>query len=63
MPSLKPDLTESFLVDMKAEKKAVYRAPQLTRYGDLRALTKAGSKGNTEFLSMCAPWGLKTFKC
>ena len=43
MPSLKPDLTESFLVDLKAKKKAVYRAPQLTRYGDLRALTQGGN--------------------
>ena len=62
MPSLKPDLTESFLVDMKAKKKAVYRAPQLTRYGDLRALTKAGSKGNTEIFR-CASFALKTNKC
>ena len=60
MPSLKPDLTESFLVDGKAEKKAVYRAPQLTRYGDLRALTQGGTRGGSELL-MCG--FIRTLMC
>jgi hypothetical protein len=60
MLSLKPDLTGSFLVDLKAKKKAVYRAPQLTRYGDLRSLTQGGTRGNPELL-MCG--FIKTLRC
>jgi hypothetical protein len=62
MPSLKPDLTESFLVDLKAKKKAVYRAPQLTRYGDLRTLTQGGTRGSNEVFR-CASFAFKTLKC
>jgi hypothetical protein len=62
MPSLKPDLTESFLVDLKAKRKAVYRAPQLTRYGDLRSLTQGGTRGNPEIFR-CASFALKTNRC
>ncbi len=62
MPSLKPDLTETFLVNIKAEKKAVYRAPQLTRYGDLRTLTQAGTQGGTEIFR-CQSFASRSRKC
>ncbi len=46
-------------------RKAPYRAPQLTRYGEVRSLTQAGTKNSTE-LVMGGPNGcglIRTLMC